>query len=175
MSLASSFYPSVAVLDLDLGPGPTGIDLAKALRHELPAIGICLLTSYRDPRLAGRDVPALPLGAIYLCKADIEDIETVVSAIRLLKHAPLTRRSTHFGVSGPTIPLTNLQMEVLLLIGEGISTPEIAQRRGVSAGAIEQTIARICDRLEIPKHAERNQRVQLVQALNRLRGQVNTQ
>ena len=175
MTVASTYRPNVAVLDLDLGAGPTGIDLARALRRELPAIGICLLTSYRDPCLAGSDVPVLPIGSVYLCKADIEDVDTVVSAIRLVEYAPLTRRTAQFGSSGPTVPLTDVQMEVLLLIGEGVSTAEIAQRRGVSAGAIEQTIARICERLDIPKHAERNQRVQLVQALNRLRGQVNTQ
>ena len=173
LTLALESRPSVALLDLDLGPGPTGIDLAHALRRELPAIGVCILTSFRDPRLAGVGLPALPIGSLYLCKADVTDIDMVSKAIGVLEHAPLTRRAPLQMTSGPTVALTDTQVEVLLLIGEGISTADIAERRGVSTGAIEQTIARICERLEIPKNTSRNQRVQLVQALNRLRGQVN--
>ena len=172
-ALAIESRPNVALLDLDLGPGPTGIDLAHALRKELPAIGICILTSFRDPRLAGAGLPSLPIGSLYVCKADVSDIDIVVKVIELLEHAPLTRRPALQMTSGPTVALTDTQVEVLLLVGEGISTAEIAERRGVSPGAIEQTIARICERLEIPKNSSRNQRVQLVQALNRLRGQVN--
>lgn len=171
IALAIEARPSVAVLDLDLGAGPTGIDLAHALRRALPAIGICILTSFRDPRLAGTGIPVLPLGSIYLCKSDFTTIDALVATISTLEHAPLTRRNALQGVNGPSASLTDMQMEVLLLIGEGATTAEIADRRGVSTGAVEQTIARICERLEIPRHAPGNQRVQLVQALHRLRGQ----
>ena len=172
-ALAIESRPNVALLDLDLGPGPTGIDLAYALRKEFPAIAICILTSFRDPRLAGLGLPALPVGTLYLWKADVSDIDILVKAIEIVEHAPLARRPPLQMASGPTVELTDTQVEVLLLVGEGITTAEIAERRGVSTGAIEQTIARICEKLDIPKNASRNQRVQLVQALNRLRGQVN--
>lgn len=173
LAVAQDFRPAVALVDLDLGPGPTGIDLAHALRRSLPAIGTCILTSYRDPRLAGPGLPALPIGSVYLCKADISDVNRITEVITMLEHAPLTRRSRSAAAAGPTVALTDLQMEVLLMVGAGVTTAEIAAQRKVSVGAVEQTIARICERLEIPKHATRNQRVQLVQALNRLRGQVN--
>lgn len=174
LAVAVESRPSVAMLDLDLGPGPTGIDLAHALRKEFPAIGIVILTSFRDPRLAGVGVPALPLGSIYLCKADVSDIDVVVKAIELVEHSPLARRAPLHMASGPTVALTDTQVEVLLLVGEGITTAEIAERRGVSTGAIEQILARICERLEIPRSTSRNQRVQLVQALHRLRGQATS-
>jgi len=174
LTLALDSRPSVALLDLDLGPGPTGIDLAYALRKELPALGICILTSYRDPRLAGVGLPTLPIGSLYLCKSDVRDVSTIVDTITILEHAPLTRRPPLQLATGPTVALTDTQMEVFLLVGEGVTTPEIAKQRGVSTGAIEQTITRICERLEIPKDASRNQRVQLVQALHRLRGQASS-
>lgn len=174
LALAIEARPSVALLDLDLGAGPTGIDLAHALRKALPAIGICILTSFRDPRLAGLGLPALPIGSMYLCKADFSNIDGLISSISMLEHAPLTRRAALQGAGGPTIALTDLQVEVLLLVGEGATTAQIAELRGVSASAIEQTIARICERLDIPKNASGNQRVQLVQALNRLRGQAGS-
>lgn len=174
LEVSPTFLPDVALLDLDLGPGPTGIDLAYALRRLHPSIGVCILTSYRDPRLAGTDIPALPIGSLYLCKADVAHMQLLVDAVTLLSHAPLTRRKAYQS-TGPTENLTDIQMEVLLLVGEGVTTAEIAARRGVTQGAIEQTIARICERLDIPKDARLNQRVQLVQALNRLRGQVSVE
>ena len=164
----------VALLDLDLGPGPTGIDLARALRRLLPELGICILTSYRDPRLAGSHLPELPIGAMYVCKADITDVDQLVHAIAALRHSPLRRRTVTTMTTGPTAALTDVQVEVLLAVGAGVTTAEIAQQRGVTTSAIEQTISRICERLEIPKRSALNQRVQLVQALNRLRGQVTS-
>lgn len=174
LALVRDWQPDVAVLDLDLGAGPTGIDLAHALRRELPEVGLAMLTTYRDPRLAGAGLPALPVGTVYRCKQDLVDIALLVDTIRLLERAPLDRRSTEAMVTGPTAGLTDTQVEVLLMVGDGVTTAEIAARRGVSASAIEQTIARICDRLGLAKDPTLNQRVQLVQALNRLRGQVRS-
>ena len=171
-AVALEFRPAVAVLDLDLGPGPTGIDLARALRRSFPAIGICILTSYRDPRLAGIGTPELPDGALYVCKADVADLTQLERAIGQVARAPLAARTLSAMTSGPTAALTDVQVEVLLAVGAGITTAEIARQRGVSASAVEQTISRICERLEIPRNSSLNQRVQLVQALNRLRGQV---
>ena len=173
LTTAREFRPAVALLDLDLGAGPTGIDLARALRRDFPAIGVCILTSYRDPRLAGSGLPQLPVGAMYVCKADVSDIDQLTQRVVVLEHAPLAQRTMRSMTSGPTAALTDVQVEVLLAIGAGITTAEIAQQRGVTPSAVEQMIARICERLEIPRTATLNQRVQLVQALNRLRGQVS--
>ena len=171
LALLEDWEPSVAVLDLDLGAGPTGIDLAHALRRTLPELGITMLTSYRDPRLAGAGLPVLPHGAVYRCKQDVTDVSLLVDTIRMLERAPLERRGLDASATGPTAALTDVQVEVLLAVGDGITTAQIAEQRGVSASAVEQTIARICERLEIPRDPSLNQRVQLVQALNRLRGQ----
>ncbi len=172
LAVALEFRPAVAVLDLDLGTGPTGIDVARALRRSLPAIGICILTSYRDPRLAGSGLPELPIGSMYLCKTDVSDVQQLTTAIEILEHDPLARRTLTTMTSGPTASLTDVQVEVLLAVGAGITTAQIAEQRGVTTSAVEQTMARICERLEIPRNSSLNQRVQLVQALNRLRGQV---
>ena len=175
LALVTKWQPAVAVLDLDLGPGPTGIDLAHALRRELPRIGVVMLTTYRDPRLVVAGLPTLPVGALYRCKQDLSDIGLLVDAIRLLERSPLERRPAERMISGPTATLTDLQIEVLLAVGEGITTTQIAADRGVSVSAVEQTITRICQGLGISKDPALNQRVQLVQALNRLRGQVRAQ
>ena len=39
-ALTSDFQPDVAVLDIELGDGPSGIDLAHILRSQFPEIGL---------------------------------------------------------------------------------------------------------------------------------------
>src|SRR5262245_32440443 len=41
--------PDVAVLDIDLGAGPSGIQLGMLLREQLPEIGIVLLSNHWVP------------------------------------------------------------------------------------------------------------------------------
>jgi len=167
--LDSGITPEVALLDLDLGTGPTGLDLAQELRRRLPAIGIVLLTSYRDPRLAGRDLPPLPVGGVYLCKDEIADLESVIGIVAMVRHLPLARRPEH-GVAAQANALTDVQVDVLAALAAGATTAQIAKDRSVSEGAIEKTIARICERLDIPRDQKVNQRVQLVHAFNQMRG-----
>lgn len=62
---------SAALIDLNLGAGPTGIDLAISLRRLNPIIGIVFLTSYQDPRLLRSGLPKLPRGSIELNKQQI--------------------------------------------------------------------------------------------------------
>ena len=91
LAQAPAFLPEVAVLDFDLGTGPTGIDLALRLRELFSQLGIVLLTSYRDPRLHSSGLPTLPIGVIYLCKSDLNDVNALLQAIELVRHAPLVR------------------------------------------------------------------------------------
>lgn len=157
----------VALLDLDLGKGPTGLDLSVELRSRSPRLGIILLTSYRDPRLAAMNLPHLPQGGVFLCKDEISDISLLAATIELVRQQPLTRRSRTLGTSND---LTDTQIEVLHALASGATTAQIARDRGVSEGAVEKTIARICERLDIPRDPGINQRVQLVHAYNQLRG-----
>ena len=163
----------VALVDLDLGVGPTGIDLAIELRQRQPSMGIVILTSYRDPRLAGHELQGIPKGGKYLCKADVSDVRTLTDAIESVHRRPTSTKARSTFITGPTAELTDSQVEILLAIGSGATTREIAQRRGVSQSAIEQMMTRIYERLNIQKDEKLNQRVQIVKALNILRGQVS--
>lgn len=159
----------VAILDFDLGVGPTGIDLALRLRELIPEIGLVLLTSYRDPRLHSSGLPTLPVGTVYLCKADLNDLAALVQAAELVRHAPLTRRNSVFKPRGASAALTDAQVEVLIAVANGQSNAQIAVTRGVSQSATEQMIARIAERLGIEKDPQANLRVQLTRAYQRLR------
>lgn len=158
----------VALVDLDLGPGPTGMDLAYLMRKVSPQIGIIFVTSYSDPRLLGGVAQALPVGARYITKSTITDMSQLVDLIHQVRRFPL--KSNQGSTSRSDGPLTDRQIEVLKLVADGMSTVQISQTLGVSEKAVEATISRLNNSLGISKSDSKNLRVQLVRAYFTLTG-----
>lgn len=163
--------PQVALLDLDLGVGASGIDVAIALRERNPRIGIVFLTTYKDPRLINSSIPNLPEGAIYLNKLDISSTAKIANQIALAIVKPVEKRSLRWVRSGPLSSMSVIQIEILKDIAAGLSTAEIARTRGVTEQAIDKSIKRISKNLGIPKSSDSNLRVQIVRAYFENRGQ----
>ena len=159
--------PDVALLDLDLGIGPTGIDLSIALRKKLPNIGIVFLTSYKDPRLLRSSLPELPVGSIFLIKQEINNPDVLELKIR----EAFMFKSVNANES-PKIEseFTDSQIETLKLLAQGLSNSEIAKRRFVTEKAVELTIARLAKKFDIPYDSASNQRVVLAKKVFALMG-----
>jgi two-component system, NarL family, nitrate/nitrite response regulator NarL len=158
--------PMAALVDLDLGKGPTGLDVATAMRRENPAVGVVFLTSYRDPRLIASRGQKPPLGAQYVVKSDLSDVTTLISAI----DTSITAKKNTSAWDSPTndlSTLTNTQIETLKLVAEGHSNREIARLRHITEKSVEQTVARIAGKLGIVNRLETNQRVAIAQAFFR--------
>ncbi|MEN9736596.1 MAG: hypothetical protein RL129_1307, partial [Actinomycetota bacterium] len=115
MKIARSARPDAAIVDLDLGRGPNGIDLAIGLRNVVPEIGIVLLTGFIDPRLLNPEIGKLPRGSKYLVKQRLSDVEvlyeTVLDAIAAVKNGESRKE-----VRIPTLNLPSAQLETLRLI-----------------------------------------------------------
>lgn len=167
LSILNGTGIEIALLDLDLGIGPTGIDLAYALRKLNEKIGIIFLTTYLDPRFADVRNKSLPQGSRYLVKSEIENIANVISVILQTKHRPYNHNVNHINkFSG----LTDLQIEIWKSVTEGISSAEIAEQRGISEKAVEATLARIYQFLGIRKEKSNNPRILLVNAFKAMSG-----
>jgi DNA-binding NarL/FixJ family response regulator len=155
----------VAIIDLDLGPGANGIDIAHALREENSNIGIIILTSYSDPRFA--DSQALPKGGIFLTKSQLPSFETLLAAIVQAHEEPLANKVR----STPKVgELSKTQIEVLRLIAGGFSSIEVANRQGVTVKAVEATITKLHSVLGLERSKLHNSRVQLTRAFFTLTG-----
>lgn len=165
--------PQVALLDLDLGIGASGVDVAVALRARNPNIGIIFLTTYKDPRLLDTKLPDLPEGAIYLNKLEMGSTTNLVTQISLAVLKPLSRRALPWMRSGVLRGMSETQIEIMKDIADGKSTSEIARLRGVSEQAIDKSINRISRHLDIPKTTDSNLRVQIVRAYFENKGQVS--
>ena len=170
-SLASfrDFKPEIALLDLDLGIGPTGIDLAHALRKIDSQIGIIFLTTYLDPRFADVRNKSLPQGARYLVKSEVENIAQIISVVLQTKHRPYNQNINHMNKYSE---LTDLHIEIWKAVTDGFSSSEIADQRGISEKAVEATLARIYLYLGIKKDKTNNPRIMLVNAFKAMSGKV---
>ena len=162
---ASENSPEVALLDLDLGPGPSGIDIAYALRARLPNIGLVFLTSFSDPRIKDPSERPLPRGSRYLVKSSINSPEVLREAVMGASRTPLQSPPLRTALGG----LTHKQIDVLKLIASGMSNAEIAAQQQVTEKAIERMVQRICDALLIDRTAG-NLRVAMARAYAELAG-----
>jgi DNA-binding NarL/FixJ family response regulator len=167
LAISSSTPVDVALLDLDLGIGPTGFDLALALRKMTPQMGIVFLTSFQDPRFASISGVTAPRGSRYLVKSEIENISQVISTILQTKHRPFNENVNHINKFEK---LTDLQIEVWREVSEGLSSSEIAARRNISEKAVEAILARIYTFLEIKKEKSNNPRILLANSFKKFSG-----
>lgn len=166
MNAAREVDCDCAVIDLHLGSGPSGIDLAHSLRRKDPDLGIVILTSFQDPRLLDGDQRALPQGAVYAVKDDMRTTQALREQVDIATGI----HPRPIGAVTGYIPLTDLQVEILRLVAQGLTNAEIAKRRVTSARSVETTIARILRRLDIDPTPDQNPRVLLTLAYHSMVG-----
>jgi DNA-binding NarL/FixJ family response regulator len=159
--LAAKELPAMALIDLDLGGGPTGADLARGLRRFLPDLGIAILTSYEDPRLLG-NLPDFPAGTYYLTKSHLGDLQILDAVIAECMQDPTTLRA-----KSTPLDLSDSQLEVMRLLALGHSNSEIAKALWLSVSAVEKSIHRLAQQLALPETGAANRRVLIAQAYYR--------
>jgi DNA-binding NarL/FixJ family response regulator len=157
----------VLVTDLDLGDGlgPNGIVVANVVRRANPAVGIVLLTSYADPRLIGTTLTQVPAGTEYVRKQDVRDINVLRAVIRRAAYG-----SSDATPDLPAVALTDLQIETMRLIAQGLSNAEIARQRVVTERAVEMSIGRIVRSLGYTNDSSLNTRALIIRAYFELTG-----
>ena len=171
LKIAREMNPDVAVLDLDLGSGPNGADIAIALRRLNPAIGIVVLTTYDSPRLLSTEAPELPLRTVFLRKRDVQSVDDILVAVNQAME-PRNRAVVH--TPGVADDFTDSQLHIMRAVADGLTNGEIARRRGVSERAVEQMMRRIAQKLELPgEQSSFNQRVQITRAYLEMTGNVS--
>lgn len=175
MRVAAKAQPDVALLDLDLGEGPTGIDLAHALRRSLPEIGIVMLSAYEEPRLMGTGQPPLPERSLYLVKRTITDADQLGRALRMSIDPDLTTTMARVGsdAARELAALSDQQVEIMRLVAAGFANSEIARRREMTEPAVEKAIARLIRHFDLKAGKEQNQRVVIAQLYFQLTGAVS--
>ena len=160
MQIARETKIDVAVLDVNLGGGPNGIDLAHGLRKINSNIGLVFVTSYSDVRFAGIRSPEFPENAAYIVKKNIANIELIVQIIQAVSNKSVKEKVLKLDFDQrTTAAFTDLQVEMMHMIHLGLSNSQIAKVRGTTIKSAENSIARLAKKLDIPNTSEVSQRV----------------
>lgn len=151
--------PDILVLDLSL-PGITGFQFIEEVRTTRPDLPILILSMHAEPYTAERALKAGASG--YITKAEAP--EKVLTAIRTLRNhqvyvtdelaRKIVKRMAGGGSESPTATLSNRELQVLGMIGDGLSTRRIAETLDLSVKTVETYRGNIKRKLELKDSAE---------------------
>lgn len=157
---AAAADPDGLVLDVDLGPGPNGFDVADAMLAAYPHLGVLFLTNLPDSRFAGRHMASLPAEAGYVRKERLSEPGLLVTSVdSALRGAAVPQPRDDRDPDRPLGTLTATQIEVLRMIAQGLTNQQIADARSTSVQAVVQTITRAMQAIGASESAEGNARV----------------
>jgi len=135
--------PDLALLDIELGSGPTGIDLAELIEIQFPHVSIIFLTHLPDPRFVGVDSRSIPKKAAYLRKEMISEPGLLVEIVESVLREGSGKNVRHdLDPERPLAELSKAQIDVLRSIALGQSNAEIAVQRETTLRAVENLIRR---------------------------------
>jgi DNA-binding NarL/FixJ family response regulator len=133
---------SLVIADIDLGMGPTGIDVVQRARADNPSIGVVFITNLADPRITGKGWNAIPNDASYIVKTEISSTTALRGAVtKALDARTAGARPPVFETA--TQSLSNTQIGVLKLVSEGLKNDEIAAARATTVRAVERLLSRM--------------------------------
>lgn len=174
-SLVDIVDPDLVILDIDLGPGPTGLDLAQIFRSKNPSIAIAFLTHLPDPNVIG-GAKSVPKNSVYLVKDRINEPTALIDAIdSALRGKVSIEYRDDLGYGHPLSRLSKIQLEVVQLLAQGCSNREIASRRGTSVRAVESLLARVFEVTNTPTDGDVNPRILLVREYLKLNPTIGRQ
>ncbi len=163
--------PDGVILDIELGPGPTGFDFADLLREISPHAAIVFLTNLTDPRFAARTSDGLSPGVAYLRKTALSDVDELVAALDAAMRGGVLKGYRHDrDPSRPLASLTRKQIEVMNLAADGKSNAQIAEDRGISVKTVEDLLSRAASALGVDAAQDGNIRVAAVRTFLEGRG-----
>jgi DNA-binding NarL/FixJ family response regulator len=158
----ASLKPHVAVVDISLKDS-SGIELITDLKQCCPQVAVLVLSMHEEAHYAERALRAGARG--YIMKR--ETATKVVTAIRQVLEGKLYVSETLASamaaqfVTGKTLAtgsagelLSDRELEVFELLGEGRGTRQIAETLGVSIKTVQAYCARIKEKLSLASASE---------------------
>jgi len=155
----AALRPDVLLLDIRFRDNVSGLDIAQNILHRYPRANIVFLSQYEVGTLIKE---AYRLGArAYVNKRT--DIPTLISAIQHASKGEKIytpdvdakyRELVEKGGGAPQEKLRGRELQTFILVAEGFSNLEIAEKLGVSAKTISLDVAYIKGQLGLERNAE---------------------
>lgn len=167
VAIVKELQPDVAILDVRM-PRMTGIEATRKIKAECPNVAILILTAHDDDEYVFALLEAGANG--YLLKtAEIEELVKAIHAVNAGQPAldPLiTRKVVSQFMSGKSLPdvmsqvgdemdgLTSRELEVLQMVGQGLTNKEVAQRLFISDRTVQAHLSNIFSKLQVTSRTE---------------------
>ena len=152
--------PAIAIVDISLNEG-SGIELIKDLKAVHPQVAVIVLSMHDERLYAERALRAGARG--YIMKR--ETTKKIIAGIRAVLEAKLylsPQLSTMFAekfvggakFNSPIESLSDRELQVFELLGEGIETRQIAESLNLSMKTVQVFCARIKEKLKLSNATE---------------------
>jgi DNA-binding NarL/FixJ family response regulator len=153
--------PHLVLVDISLGSNATGIDLVKACSDRFPGVKTAVLSMHDEKVYAERALKAGARGYI-MKQSSHEVILEAISYIlqgniylsREMSSHVLNRIYSSSDTSDPLALLSDRELEIFKLIGEGLSTSSIASKLNISTNTLQSHRRRIKEKLSLETSAE---------------------
>jgi DNA-binding NarL/FixJ family response regulator len=161
VALAAEYQPDVILMDLHM-PELNGIEATRQILATSPHIGILVLTMFDDDASVFAAMQAGARG--YLLKGALKAeilraVRTVASGEAIFGPAIAARLMNYFTAlhhpHATAFPeLTEREREILALLAQHLTNPEIADRLGLSPKTIRNHISTILNKLQVANRHE---------------------
>jgi DNA-binding NarL/FixJ family response regulator len=165
LRLIDEKQPHLAIIDVLLKQG-SGLDLIRRAKEKLPSLRTLVVSAYDDRLFAEQALQAGALG--YINKQN--PAEAILNAARMVLDGDVcvseevrrrvigNTQQTHTRAASPGELLSQRELEVFRLIGQGLTTRDIALRLHVSTSTVETHRERIKTKLGLASAMELNRR-----------------
>lgn len=159
LEMVGSLRPDVLLLDMEM-PVKTGIEVATELATRHPEVRVLALSAYDDDAYIFGVLDAGAAG--YMTKDEAPDM--IVHAVRGVAAGgdqwissrvaeKMVRRRRSF-LERQSADLSPREKEVVVLVGKGMTNPQISEMLFISEGTVKNHVSHIYDKLDIRTRAE---------------------
>jgi DNA-binding NarL/FixJ family response regulator len=167
MTLVRELVPELVLVDIRMPPTHTieGLDAARAIREELPQIGILVLSAHIEVEHAmellgsGERIGYLLKSRVTDVDAFAETIERIAGGGSVVDPALVRELVVARHRDDPLSALTPREREVLGLMAEGRSNAGIARALWVTEGTVEKHVHSILAKLPLAESEDDHRRV----------------
>jgi DNA-binding NarL/FixJ family response regulator len=143
--------PDVALLDITM-PGLDGIDVVRRLRERRLRTRVVMLTMHEDRACIEQAMRAGASGYVFKGVSTGEVVKALEAASRgrgylSARHGSSVTPLPAADLPGEPAALSRREREVLRLVAQGFTNPQVGERLGISARTVEVHRARIAAKL----------------------------